>query len=83
MCPPQACTGGLMFGTTYFANRFAKDPPLTEEQIAAEKAMLAMTTKEFWSQIARENGVTDLEAVDHVRRLTLTDLQMTLRLVQS
>src|ERR1039457_426306 len=40
----------------------------------AERAMLAMTTEEFWEQAARENGITDMEIVAEARKQALKDL---------
>ncbi len=50
MCLPDSCTGGLGRGTTYFDDIFADQAPLTDEQMQAETAIMAMTTKEFWEQ---------------------------------
>jgi hypothetical protein len=61
-------------GTTYFADLFASQAPLTDEQMLAENAMLAMATKEFWEQAARENGITDMETVEKARELAVKDL---------
>lgn len=47
MCFPAVCAGGLGRGTTYKADLFASQAPLTDEQMLAEKAILAMMTDEF------------------------------------
>jgi hypothetical protein len=77
ICLPDYCSDGLIFGTTYAADLFAKDPPLTGQQRAAEQALLAMTTKSFWARSARENGVKDLASVETMRHHALMDIQVT------
>ena len=42
----------------------------------AEEAIMAMTTEDFWEQAARENGITDLTAVEEVRKRAVHDLNM-------
>ena len=75
MClSPNGCTEGYGRGTTYFADIFAAQAPLTDEQMLAEQAMLAMTTEEFWEQAARENGIADMAAVEEARKRALDDL---------
>jgi len=74
MCLPASCSKGLGRGTTYFADIFAAQAPLNDEQMLAENAMLAMTTEAFWEQAARENGVTDMATVAWARRRAMTDL---------
>jgi hypothetical protein len=44
----------------------------------AENAILAMATKEFWEQAARENGITDMTSVEEVRKRAVHDLDMEL-----
>jgi hypothetical protein len=36
--------------------------------------MLAMATKEFWEQAARENGIADMAAVEEAREQAVKDL---------
>jgi hypothetical protein len=75
MClPPNGCTEGYGRGTTYFADLFASQASLTDEQMLAENAMLAMATKEFWEQAARENGISDMTTVEEVRKRAVNDL---------
>jgi hypothetical protein len=62
LCLLDSCSEDLGRGTTYFADIFASQAPLTDEQMLAENAMLAMTTEEFWEQAARDNGITDMAA---------------------
>jgi hypothetical protein len=52
----------------------AAQAPLTDEQMLAENAIMAMTTEAFWEQAARENGVTDMRSVAQARELALKDL---------
>ena len=52
------------------------DAPLTDEQMLAEAAIMAMTTKDFWEQAARENGITDMTAVEEVRKRAVNDLNL-------
>jgi hypothetical protein len=52
----------------------ALDTPLTDEQMLAENAMLAITTKEFWEQAALENGITDMTTVEEARKQAVNDL---------
>jgi len=68
MCLPDSCTEGYGRGTTLYADLFASHAPLTDEQMLAEAAIMAMTTKDFWEQAARENGITDMTAVEEVRK---------------
>ncbi len=79
ICLADHCKEGLRYNATYAADLFATNPPLSDEQLAAEKAMLAMTTREFWEEAARENHVTDYDAVDEMRRSALLDLQITVQ----
>jgi hypothetical protein len=37
---------------------------------------MAMTTKDFWEQAARENGITDMTAVEEVRKRAVNDLNL-------
>ena len=75
MCiKPNDCTEGYGRGTTFYADLFADQAPLTEEQTQAENAILAMTTEEFWEQAARENGITDMASVEEARKLAVEDL---------
>ena len=74
MCLPDSCSEGLGRRTTLYAGLFASQAPLTDEQMLAEQAMLAMTTEEFWEQAARENGITDMETVEKARELAVKDL---------
>jgi hypothetical protein len=78
MCLPDSCTEGYGRGTTLYADLFASHAPLTDEQMLAENAILAMATKEFWEQAARENGITDLTSVEEVRKRAVHDLDMEL-----
>lgn len=74
MCLPTACAGGLGRGTTYTADLFAAQAPLTDEQMLAENAILAMTTEEFWEQAAKENGITDIATIEEAHQRALQDL---------
>jgi hypothetical protein len=74
MCLPAACAGGLGRGTTYTADLFAHQAPLTDEQMLAEDAILEMTTEAFWAQAARENGITDMVTVAAARKKAVSDL---------
>jgi hypothetical protein len=75
MClPPNDCTVGLGRGTTLYADLFASQAPLTDEQMLAENAMLTMATKEFWEQAAQENGITDVATLGEMRRKAVNDL---------
>jgi hypothetical protein len=74
MCLPDSCSEGYGRGTTYFADIFASQAPLTDEQMLAERVMLAMATKEFWEQAARENGIADMAAVEEAREQAVKDL---------
>ena len=60
--------------TTFYADLFASQVPLTDEQMLAEQAKLAMATEEFWDQAARENGITDMAAVEEARKRAVDDL---------
>jgi hypothetical protein len=73
-CEPEACDDGLLWGTTYKDDLFAPDAPLTIQQMVVEGDMLDMTGEDFWLVAARENGVTDLEAVKSARKKALEDL---------
>ena len=74
MCLPDSCSEGYGRGTTYFADLFADQAPLTDEQMLAENAMLAMTTEEFWEQAAKDNGITDMAAVAEAREQAVKDV---------
>ena len=75
MClAPNSCTEGYGRGTTYYADLFAVQAPLTDEQMLAEDAIMAMTTEEFWGQAARENGITDMATVEEARKRAIFDL---------
>lgn len=74
ICLADFCSNGLDFGTTYKDDLFAQDPPLTEQQMAAERSIFAMTTQQFWAKEAAENGVLDLAAVEYVRSNAWHDL---------
>ena len=76
MCLPDSCTEGYGRGTTLYADLFASHAPLTDEQMLAEAAIMAMTTKDFWEQAARENGITDMTAVEEVRKRAVNDLNL-------
>jgi hypothetical protein len=74
MCLPDSCSEGYGRGTTYFADIFASQAPLTDEQMLAENAMLAMTTEEFWEQAAQQNGITDMATIAAARKRAVRDL---------
>ena len=74
LCLPDSCSEGLGRGTALYADLFASQAPLTDEQMLAEQAMLAMTTKEFWEQAAWDNGITDMAAVGEMRQRVANDL---------
>jgi hypothetical protein len=78
ICLPQTCEDGMMWGTTYKVDLFAKEPPLTGDQMTAEKAMRVMASSAFWAEAARENGITDLSTVETMRKKALVDLELTL-----
>jgi hypothetical protein len=77
ICLPQTCEDGLMWGTTYKDDLFAKEPPLTSDQTTAE-AMRVMASSAFWAKAARENGITDLSTVETMSKKALVDLELTL-----
>lgn len=79
MCLPDSCARGLGRGTTYTDDLFASQAPLTDEQMLAEKAMLAMATEEFWEGAARENGITDIGAIAGARKRAVRDLNAEFR----
>jgi len=63
----NVCSGpddALMYSTSYVADIFAQNPPLNERQMHAEEAILKTATVQFWEDAARQNGVTNLHAVD-------------------
>jgi hypothetical protein len=74
MCLPDYCSEGLGRGTTLYADLFADQAPLTDEQMLAENAIMAMTTEAFWEQAAQENGITDMRSLAQARELALKDL---------
>jgi hypothetical protein len=61
-------------GTTYKDDSFAAQAPLTDDQMPAESAMLAMATEGFWEQAARENTITDMATVSAARKRAIKDL---------
>jgi hypothetical protein len=74
MCIPAVCAGGLGRGTTYKDDLFATQAPLTDDQMLAENAIMAMTTEAFWEQAARENGISDSATVAVAWRKAIRDL---------
>jgi hypothetical protein len=74
MCLPAVCDGGLGRGTTYKDDLFAAQAPLTDQQMLAEAAIMAMTTEAFWEQAARENGIIDIRSVAQARELALKEV---------